>query len=173
MQVNFLSVTFYKVLSLNCCSPSNLITNKKLKRMKTILIALIASIGIYGKTTSTVNPGIDYYNFTSDKLNFQLTIPLDLKNNLIINETENSVVFKYDFHNYSNTVFLFSINKVADKSWIQLQDNLKNTLVLNNKGGYITYSEIAQENNLQGKNKNEFKNILTRVNELLKSYKEI
>lgn len=141
--------------------------------MKTILIALIASIGIYGKTTSSVNPGIDYYNFTSDKLNFQLSIPLDLKNNLIINETENSVVFKYDFHNYSNTVFLFSINKVTDKSWLQLQGNFKNTLVLNNKGGFITYSEIALENNLRGKNKNEFRNILVRVNELLKTYKEI
>ncbi|GDX51846.1 hypothetical protein LBMAG27_08930 [Bacteroidota bacterium] len=141
--------------------------------MKTILIALVASIGIFGRTTNTEISGTDNFNFTSNTMNFELTIPMDLKNKLVINETENSVVFNYDNPGYPNDVFLFSINKVSEKTWMQLHENIYNGIVLTNNDGFITYSETTKENTLRGKNRDEFEQMLGNIHEIVKTYKQI
>lgn len=141
--------------------------------MKTIFIALMASICIFGKSTNNPISDTDNYNFTSNHLNFQLTISIELKTKLIIEETENSVIFKYDNPNYQNDVYLFSINKVNEKIWMQVQENIYNGVVLNNKDGFITYSEITRENTLRGKNKDEFEKLLGSINEIVKTFKQI
>lgn len=141
--------------------------------MKTILIALLASIGIFGKTTPTEISGTDNYNFTSNQLNFQLTIPMEFKNKLTIDETENSVIFKYDNPTYPNDVYLFSINKVNEKIWMQVQENIYNGVVLSNKDGFITYSENTRENTLRVKNKDEFEKLLGSISEIVKTFKQI
>ncbi len=141
--------------------------------MKTILIALVASIGLMVKTTTPILTGTDNYNYTSNELKFQLTIPMELKPKLIIEETENSVVFKYENPNYQADVYLFSINKVSENVWLQVKQNVNEGRILANTNGYIIYSEITRETTLRGKNKVEFEQMLSQVKELVNTFKKL
>ncbi len=141
--------------------------------MKIFFIALVASIGIFGKTNTTRLPFSDSYNFTSTQMNFELSIPPELKSKLLIDETESAVVFRYENPGTDHAVFLFSITRVSESAFMQVKDNLTSANVLSNKNGLITYSETTDEKSLPEKNKTEFKQILSRINEVLKTFKEI
>ena len=106
-------------------------------------------------------------------MHFQLSIPTEWQNKIVNEETENAVIFRYTNPGTENPVYLFSISKVNQKVWMTVKENIYNGSVLINRDGYIVYSETTKENSLRGKNNDEFKQLLARVNEVVKTFKEI
>ncbi|MEI7802124.1 MAG: hypothetical protein WCI97_05745 [Bacteroidota bacterium] len=141
--------------------------------MKTTFIALMACFALLVSAENKINSASDSFNFTSSQMHFQLSLPVEWQNKIVNEESENSVVFRYTNPGYSKPVFLFAINKVSEKLWMDLKENIYSGMVLIHQDGNIVYSETTRENSLRGKNNEEFKQMLARVNEVVKTFKEI
>ncbi len=103
-------------------------------------------------------------------MHFEITIPAELKDKLITEENESSVVFRYN-NLGAKPVFVFSINKIKSSLWMNVKETLSNAVVLQNNGDDIIYCEKTSAASLKGKNKADYESVVSRIDEIIKSYK--
>ena len=127
----------------------------------------IAALSSFAKMDSLIT---DHYNYTSKQLHFEITIPAELKDKLITEENESSVVFRYN-NLGAKPVFVFSINKIKSSLWMNVKETLSNAVVLQNNGDDIIYCKKTSAASLKGKNKSDYESVVSRIDEIIKSYK--
>ncbi len=117
-----------------------------------------------------ISPDVNTYTFESQKLSIQLEIPDEWKTKIVTEESENSVVFKY-LNTGSDPVFLFSVNKVSAEHWMKIKDQLNNSGMLLRKDNDIYYYEKTSAASIRGANKEEYRSIVSNLDEVIKTAK--
>ena len=136
---------------------------------------IAALLGLLISATVNANPllsigGSDNYVYHSDKLNVNVNMPSDWQGKVTTTENDQAVTVSYN-NPGGQPVFLYSINKVDVKTWMNVKDNLTGVHVVSNKDGEVYFVQLTDKTSVKGANSKEFKTIVANLNDVLANVK--
>src|SRR5215471_12672469 len=94
----------------------------------------------------------------SGKLSFAISIPDSWQSFLQRSDYGNETVFNFITPD-DDPVFLFSVTKVTDEQWNQLQATIQNYEIISNENGYITFVQRTPLTNIKGASDQQFRSM--------------
>jgi len=135
-----------------------------MKAKKTVaLIALVTGLLIGSAKASTPENGTYVYQNTN--LNLQITMAFDWQSKAKVDETPQSVTFAYT-NPGSQQVFLYSITKISEQSWLAVKDQMDNAHVVAEKNGMVYFVQLTDKTSIKGPNAKEYKDIVESLNDI-------
>ena len=107
---------------------------------------------------------------TSSTVQFSITIPESFSSSIIREETETVVNFNFKKAD-GTTSFLFSVNKIATADWMNVQAQLVNAKVLDNKNGMIYFLMVTDKQKMKGADSEKYNQVMQNMNSLIASIK--
>jgi hypothetical protein len=130
------------------------------------LVALIALVtGLLTGSVKAITPADGGYVYKSQNLNLQVTMYFDWQSKAKIDETSQSVTFDYT-NPGSQQVFLYSITKISEQSWLNIKDQMQNVHVVADKGGMVYFVELTDKASIKGPNAKEYKDIVEHLDDI-------
>jgi hypothetical protein len=102
-------------------------------------------------------------------LNLSITIPDALQSQIVRQDFENEAIFSLKNGNASS--FLFSVTKVSYDQWEQLKNQLKDYTVLENKDGFITYTQKTDVKKIKGTADVQYQQAMQQVDGIISTIK--
>jgi hypothetical protein len=136
----------------------------------TLMLCTIVVFSSAGKAGTPIQASMGQYQNTNLKIALQL--PDEWQSKVTIEESDNQVVFKYS-NPGGQPVFLLAINRVTEAQWMDIKDQLTNSKLLSHKNGMIIYVEITDQAKIKGANSKEFAGIVSKLNDVVQSYKDV
>jgi len=132
-------------------------------------------LGVFVSAATQANPrlfndGNDSYVYHSTKLNVSINMPADWQGKVTTTENEGTVTVSYN-NPGAQQVFLYSVNKVDQQTWMNVKDNLQGVHVISNKDGMVYFVELTDKISIKGANAKEFKAIVAGLNDMLANIK--
>ncbi len=130
------------------------------------LVALIALVtGLLMGSAKASTPENGSYVYQSPNLHLQVTMSFDWQTKAKVDETPQSVTFAYT-NPGSKEVFLYSITKISEQSWLTIKDQLPNAHVVAEKDGMVYFVELTDKTSIKGANAKEYKEIVEHLDDI-------
>ncbi len=130
---------------------------KNLVKASILVLALFA-FNRAGASAPLIRSTDGNYQYQNAQMHFQIEMPIEWKDKIKVDETENSTTFSY--LNGTEKVFLFSVNKLSETDFLNVRDQLGDITVVAHPKGQVLYAEKTSKDHLKGANKDEFSKIL-------------
>ncbi len=129
------------------------------------LLFTVLIFGTQVNAISIVEPVV-----SSTTVQFSIAIPEALGISIVREETETAVNFNFKKADGTNS-FLFSVNKMAATDWLNLQSQLVNAKVLDNKNGIIYFLMVTDKQKMKGADCEKYSSVMQNLNALIASIK--
>ena len=129
------------------------------------LLFTVLIFGTQVNAISIVEPVV-----SSTTVQFSIAIPEALGISIVREETETAVNFNFKKADGTNS-FLFSVNKMAATDWLNLQSQLVNAKVLDNKNGIIYFLMVTDKQKMKGADCEKYSSVTQNLNALIASIK--
>ncbi len=107
---------------------------------------------------------------TTATVQFSIAIPETLSTSIVREETETAVNFNFKKED-GTTSFLFSVNKIAAADWMNLQSQMANAKVLDNKSGMIYFMMLTDKQKMKGADSEKYNQVMQNMNAFIASIK--
>lgn len=107
---------------------------------------------------------------TTATVQFSIAIPETLSTSIVREETETAVNFNFKKED-GTTSFLFSVNKIAAADWMNLQSQIANAKVLDNKNGMIYFLMVTEKQKMKGADSEKYNQVMQNMNAFIASIK--
>jgi hypothetical protein len=131
------------------------------------LVMLIVLLSGFLSAAQGSTPGNNGdYVYQSKNLNVQITMPGEWQDKVRAIETDQSVTFSYT-NPGGQPVFLYSITKIPEQTWMNIKEQLINVHVITEKNGTVYFVETTDKTSIKGNNAKEFKSIVNHLGDIL------
>ncbi len=137
-----------------------------MNKMAVLLLALCFAFQ-FGYATPG-EPGIQTIN--NGALQFSFAIPDQWSTQLIREESDHAINFKFKKSD-GTTIFLFSVNKVSETTWMSIKDQLENFKMVDHKNSNIYYTTFTSKRSIKGTDNDVYTQIYDHLAEILASIK--
>ena len=138
-------------------------------KTKKLIVLLALVTGLVSMTAKAGTPSLNSnYVYQNQALNLTINMPDAWQGKVKVTETDQSVSFSYT-NTGGSPIFLYSVTKVNEQTWLNIKDQLQNVHVVANKNGVVYFVQLTDKTSIKGANAAEFKTIVDQLNDVMHS----